>query len=36
MDRPGSVYYDVTWVGYLGREVPAEVREDFCDRGGGA
>ena len=22
LDRPGSVYYDITWVGYLGAEVP--------------
>jgi len=22
LDRPGSVYYDITWVGYLGRRVP--------------
>src|ERR1700735_5033041 len=22
LDRPGSVYYDITWVGYLGERVP--------------
>jgi Xaa-Pro dipeptidase len=22
LDRPGSVYYDITWVGYLGQRVP--------------
>jgi Xaa-Pro dipeptidase len=30
MDRPGSVYYDVTWVGYLGREVPAKYAKMFA------
>jgi Xaa-Pro dipeptidase len=30
MDRPGSVYYDVTWVGYLGREVPAKYAKIFA------
>jgi Xaa-Pro dipeptidase len=30
MDRPGSVYYDVTWVGYLGREVPAKYAKVFA------
>jgi Xaa-Pro aminopeptidase len=27
--RPGSVYYDVTWVGYLGKEPPARHVEIF-------
>jgi Xaa-Pro aminopeptidase len=30
MNRPGSVYYDVTWVGYLGREVPAKYAKIFA------
>jgi Xaa-Pro aminopeptidase len=30
MDRAGSVYYDVTWVGYLGREVPARYAKIFA------
>jgi Xaa-Pro dipeptidase len=30
MDRPGSVYYDVTWVGYLGREVPPKYAKIFA------
>ncbi len=29
LDRPGSVYYDVTWVGYLGKKVPAEYAKIF-------
>lgn len=30
MTRPGSVYYDVTWMGYLGREVPAKYARIFA------
>jgi Xaa-Pro aminopeptidase len=30
MDRPGSVYYDVTWMGYLGREVPVKYARVFA------
>ena len=29
LNRPGSVYYDVTWVGYLGKKVPAEYAKIF-------
>jgi Xaa-Pro dipeptidase len=29
LDRPGSVYYDITWVGYLGDKVPAKYSEIF-------
>jgi Xaa-Pro aminopeptidase len=29
LDRPGSVYYDITWVGYLGDKVPAKYTEIF-------
>ena len=29
MDRPGSVYYDITWVGYLGARVPAKYEKIF-------
>jgi Xaa-Pro dipeptidase len=27
--KPGSVYYDITWMGYLGRVVPAEYAKIF-------
>jgi Xaa-Pro aminopeptidase len=30
MDRPGSVYYDITWMGYLGARVPAKYRKIFA------
>jgi Xaa-Pro aminopeptidase len=30
LNRPGSVYYDVTWVGYLGREVPVNYARIFA------
>ena len=29
LQRPGSVYYDITWVGYLGAEVPRHYQEVF-------
>jgi Xaa-Pro aminopeptidase len=29
LDRPGSVYYDVTWVGYLGHLVPEKYAKIF-------
>src|SRR5712692_9137370 len=29
LDRPGAVYYDITWTGYLGAEPPARIREIF-------
>jgi Xaa-Pro dipeptidase len=29
LDRPGSVYYDITWVGYLGKKIPAEYAKIF-------
>jgi Xaa-Pro dipeptidase len=28
-DRPGSVYYDITWVGYLGERVPDSYAKIF-------
>jgi len=28
-DRPGSVYYDITWTGYLGERVPAAYAKIF-------
>ena len=28
-DRPGSVYYDITWVGYLGERVPEAYAKIF-------
>jgi Xaa-Pro dipeptidase len=28
-DRPGSVYYDITWMGYLGERVPAAYAQIF-------
>ena len=27
--KPGSVYFDITWTGYVGREVPARYTEIF-------
>jgi Xaa-Pro dipeptidase len=27
--RPGSVYYDITWTGYTGHEIPSEVQNVF-------
>lgn len=30
MDRPGSVYYDITWVGYLGPSVPDKQARIFA------
>jgi Xaa-Pro aminopeptidase len=30
MDRPGSVYYDITWVGFLGASVPAKYAKIFA------
>ena len=29
LDRPGSVYADITWVAFTGREIPAEVNRAF-------
>ncbi|MGC1934913.1 MAG: Xaa-Pro peptidase family protein [Candidatus Acidiferrales bacterium] len=29
LDRPGSVYYDITWMGYLGGSVPAKYAKIF-------
>jgi Xaa-Pro aminopeptidase len=29
LDKPHSVYYDITWTGFCGKEVPAEVRHVF-------
>ena len=29
LDRPGSVYYDITWVGYCGPQPPAEFENVF-------
>jgi Xaa-Pro aminopeptidase len=26
---PGSIYYDITWMGYIGREVPARIEKIF-------
>lgn len=30
LDQPGSVYYDITWTGFCGKEPPAEVRKVFA------
>jgi Xaa-Pro dipeptidase len=30
LDRPGSVYYDITWVGYLGAKVPEKYARIFA------
>jgi Xaa-Pro dipeptidase len=29
LEKPGSVYYDITWTGFLGAEVPAKCSEIF-------
>jgi Xaa-Pro aminopeptidase len=29
LDKPGSIYYDITWMGYIGHEVPARIEEIF-------
>ncbi len=29
LDRPGSVFYDITWMGYLGASVPAKYAKIF-------
>jgi len=29
MDRPGSIYADITWMGYIGKSVPAALEEIF-------
>lgn len=29
LDRPGSVFYDITWMGYLGESVPAKFTKIF-------
>ena len=29
MDRPGSIYYDITWMGYIGQEVPEKLENIF-------
>lgn len=28
-NKPGSVYYDITWTGYTGEEIPSEVQRVF-------
>lgn len=29
LDRPGSIYYDITWMGYIGTEIPKEIDDIF-------
>jgi len=29
MDKPGSIYYDITWMGYIGTEVPEKIENIF-------
>jgi Xaa-Pro dipeptidase len=29
LQKPGSVYYDITWTGFLGKEPPKKIREVF-------
>ncbi len=29
LDRPGSIYYDITWMGYIGTEIPKEIDAIF-------
>lgn len=28
-NQPGSIYYDITWMGFIGTEVPARIEEIF-------
>ncbi len=28
-NKPGGIYYDITWMGYIGTEVPAEIETIF-------
>jgi Xaa-Pro dipeptidase len=30
LDKPGSVYYDITWMGYLGKKVPEKYARVFA------
>lgn len=34
-DRPGAVYYDITWTGYLGAAAPEKMRNVFAVVAGG-
>lgn len=29
MNRPGSIYYDITWMGFIGQEVPEKLENIF-------
>ena len=29
-DRPGGIYYDVTWMGYIGTEIPERIAKIFA------
>jgi len=29
LERPGAIYYDITWCGFAGTEPPAEYRKIF-------
>ena len=29
LNKPGSVYYDITWTGYAGEEIPSDVQRVF-------
>ncbi|HUJ21907.1 MAG TPA: Xaa-Pro peptidase family protein [Bryobacteraceae bacterium] len=29
LNQPGSVYYDITWTGYCGKDAPSEMRKIF-------
>ena len=29
LNKPGTVYYDITWTGYAGEEIPSEVQRVF-------
>ncbi len=30
LDQPGAVYYDITWTGYCGSDIPEKVRDVFA------
>lgn len=30
MNKPGSIYYDITWMGFIGKEVPEKINNIFA------
>ncbi len=35
LDKPGAVYYDITWTGYCGAEPPSAIENVFAGVTGG-